>query len=113
MARHIIERGLERELIYCDNSAPQHIAQLVSLGVNAMPCDGKTGLINFAVEKMNRQTFYVTARSKNIVSELLGYVWDTDSKGKPTGKPIKIGDDAMNAIQYFEATEGKYSGNYR
>jgi len=113
MARHILERGLENETAYCDNSAPQLISELQDEGINAHPCDGKTGLINFAVEKMNKETFYVTARSKNIISELLGYVWDTDSKGKPTGKPIKICDDAMNAIQYFEATEGKYSGNYR
>lgn len=113
MAQDIKARGLENETAYFDNSAPQLISELVDEGINAHPCDGKTGLINFAVEKMNQETFYVTKRSVNIIAELHGYVWDTDSKGKPTGKPIKVGDDAMNAIQYFEATEGKYSGNYR
>jgi len=113
MARHIKEQGLQNEVAYCDNSAPQLISELRDSGVNAVKCYGKTGLINFAVEKMNRDVFYVTKRSKNIISELHGYVWGKDSKGNPTGKPIDLGDDAMNAIQYFEGTEGRYSGAYR
>ena len=113
MAEDILMAGMDKEIYYCDNSAPQLISELRDNGINAHPCDGKTGLINFSVDKMNEQVFYVTQRSVNIINELYGYVWGEDSKGVPTGKPIKIGDDAMNAIQYFEGTEGKYDGTYR
>lgn len=112
MAEDIHKRGLEDEVAYCDNAAPQLIQELVDYGVNACACYGKTGLINYAVEKMNKQRFYITARSVNLKNELLGYVWATDSKGKPTGKPIKINDHGMNAIQYYEASESKYDGTY-
>ncbi len=112
MAKDIKERGTEDEVHYCDNSAPQLIARLQDLGINAIPCEDKTGLINFAVEKMNSEVFYVTARSVNLIRELQGYIWAKDSKGRPTGKPIKIKDDGMNSIQYFEGSEGKYDGTY-
>jgi len=113
MARHIVEQGLQNAIAYCDNSAPQLINELQTNGVNATACYGKTGLINYAVEKMNKDLFYITKRSVNIIQENRGYVWGKDSKGNPTGKPIDINDDAMNAIQYFEGSEGKYSGSYR
>jgi len=113
MAKDIIEQELDNEIFYCDNSSPQLISELRDAGINAHPCDGKTGLINFSVDKMSKDTFYVTQRSKDVIEELYSYIWGVDSKGVPTGKPNKIGDDAMNAIQYFEGTEGKYDGSYR
>jgi len=89
------------------------INELQALGINATACDGKTGLINMAIDKQQRQTFYITERSVNIIKEIRSYKWDEVSSGAPTGKPVKIGDDAMNAMQYFEGSEGKYSGVYR
>jgi phage terminase large subunit len=112
MGQAILDRGLERENWYCDNAAPELIDKLSDMGIDASPCSGKTGLINLAIDKMSQDTFYVTARSKNIISELYKYEWDERRDGTVTGKPVKVGDDAMNAIQYFEGTEGKYGGNY-
>lgn len=112
MANDIKERGTQDEVHYCDNSAPQLIQELRDNGINAIPCEDKTGLINFSVDKMNKEPFYITKRSVNLIREAQGYVWAKDSKGRPTGKPIKINDDGMNAIQYFEGSEGLYDGTY-
>ena len=112
MAKSIIDRSLQNENWYCDNAAPELINKLQDEGINAEPCDGKTGLINFAVDKMSQQTFYITKRSVNLISEINKYTWDVKRDGSATGKPIKIYDDGMNAIQYFEGTEGKYPGIY-
>lgn len=113
MAESIIERGLERENWYCDNAAPELINTLVDLGVNASKCSGKTGLINFAIDKMSQDRFYVTRRSKDIISELYKYEWEEKRDGSQTGKPTKKNDHAMNSIQYFEGTEGQFDGSYR
>jgi phage terminase large subunit len=113
MAESIKLANLQREVWYCDNAQPQMIYELYELGIDAVACDGKTGLINAAIDKMQRETFYITERSLNIINEIRAYKWDEVRSGAPTGKPVKIGDDAMNAIQYFEGTEGKYTGKYR
>ena len=106
MANSIIDADLAGENWYCDNAAPELISKLEDMGVNASPCIGKTGLINAAIDKQQRDKFYVTARSVNMIQELRAYKWAGE-------KPIKIGDDAMNAAQYFEGSEGKYAGKYR
>lgn len=113
LAEIVIANEFDTAIAYADNAEPKSIAEIRKMGVNIHPCDGKTDLINYAVKILNNDTFYVTKRSTNIVNELLGYVWDTDSKGIHTGKPKKKDDHAMNAICYFVATEGKYDGSYR
>jgi len=113
MAESIISRDLQRENWYCDNAAPELINMLVDEGINATKCDGKTGLIAFAIDKMSQDTFYVTRRSKNLISELYKYEWQEKRDGSATGMPVKKNDHAINAVQYFEGTEGKYDGNYR
>lgn len=113
MAEMVIANNFESALAYADSAEPKSIAEIRRLGVNIHPCDNKHDLINFAVKVLNQDTFYVTKRSVETIDELLGYVWDKDSKGVPTGKPKKHNDHAMNALCYFVATEGKYAGVYR
>lgn len=113
LAEMIIVAGLENEIHYADNAEPKSIAEIRKMGVNIHPCDNKKDLINYAVKLMNQQKFYVTKDSTDVIQELYSYIWDTDSKGTPTGKPRKKDDHAMNAIQYAVATVGKYDGTYR
>lgn len=106
MGQSIIDADLSGEIWYCDNAAPELIDKLDDMGINATACIGKTGLINAAIDKQQRDKFYITKRSVNLIKEIRAYKWDGS-------KPIKIGDDGMNAIQYFEGSEGLYSGKYR
>lgn len=113
MAEMIIANGFDNETWFADNAEPKSIARMRKSGVRIHPCDSKTDLINYAVGLINRKPFYITKRSVNTIAEAQGYIWDTDSKGVPTGKPRKKDDHAMNAMCYFVATEGKYDGVYR
>lgn len=113
MGEMIIANEFDRILWYADNAEPKSIAEIRKMGIDIHPCDGKTDLINYAVKILNNKPFYFTKRSVNSIAEAQGYVWDTDSKGVPTGKPRKLNDHAMNAMCYFVATEGKYDGVYR
>lgn len=113
MAEMILVDGSERETWYADSAEPKSIDEIYGYGVNVHKCDDKKDLLNYAIKILNSETFYVTERSVETIQELLGYVWDKDSKGVPTGKPRKKDDHAMNALCYFVATEGKYSGVYR
>lgn len=113
MAEIIIANEMERETYYADSAEPKSIKEIRKEGVRIHPCDGKTDLINHAVQMLNRDTFYVTSQSTETINELHGYIWDMDRKGDPTGKPKKKNDHAMNAMCYFVATEGKYDGTYR
>lgn len=112
MGEMIIEAELDEEVSYCDNAEPKSIDELYSMGVNAHPCADKKDLIKFAIKKMNRRKFFITRRSVETISELRTYVWDKDKAGRPTGKPIKKKDHAMNAIQYLVASYGQYDGDY-
>lgn len=113
MADIITINGFDSELWYADSAEPKSISEIKKMGVNIHPCDGKTDLINYAVKIINSKPFHITKRSINLINEAHGYIWDTDSKGVPTGKPRKKDDHGMNAMCYFVATEGKYDGVYR
>jgi len=63
--------------------------------------------VNYGVQLMNKEKFYVTKDSNDIIQELYGYIWDMDSKGNATGKPQKKNDHAMNAMQYAVGYGGK------
>lgn len=113
LAEVIIANGFDRDTWFADSAEPKSIAEIKKLGVTIHKCDDKADLINYAVKIINSKPFYITKRSTNIIREAQGYIWDVDSKGVPTGKPRKKDDHAMNAMCYFVATDGKYSGVYR
>ena len=108
----IKEEDLHRHIHYADSAEPKSIDQIYKMGVNIHPCDAKVGLINYGIQVLNYDKFFFTKRSINCIEEAQKYIWDTDRHGKPTGKPRKKDDHAMNAIQYLVGTEGKYSGKY-
>lgn len=113
LADMCIAEGFENEVHYADSAEPKSIAEIRDYGVNIHPCDDKRDLVNYGVQLLNYDTFYITRRSVETIAEAQGYIWDKDKNGMPTGKPKKHNDHAMNAICYLVGTEGKYSGTYR
>lgn len=101
------------ELFYADYAEPKSIEEVRRYGFNIHPCESKTDIRPFGIQKLNHKPFYVTESSENLIDELLTLVWDTDSKGVPTGKPRKGNDHGCDAAIYFIGTEGKYDGTYR
>ena len=65
----------------------------------------------FNIEKANKAVFegvnavksfdiHITKRSVNILKEIELYAWKEDKDGNPLDEPIKLNDDAMDAIRY-------------
>ena len=87
---------------YCDYAEPKSIKELKKHGIKAMPCDSKIDVKNFAIKKLNAQTFYVTKKSTNLAHELRHLIWD-----ERTGKPKKTDNDHLtDAVMYAIGSDG-------
>ena len=100
-------------IIYADSAEPKSIYSMRNEGgLNIAPCASKVDIKEYAIDKLQSQTFYVDQDSTNLIDNLRRYVWATDKNGKSTGKPKKDHDHAIDAVIYFIGTDDKYSGEY-
>lgn len=53
---------------------------------------------------MARRTLLINKNCKNLIREILGYVWDDNSKIEKE-KPLKMNDHAVDAMRYFIKTK--------
>ena len=107
-ARSLKAGGYSGQLMYCDSAEPKSIQELRDNGIQAIKCDSKNDIKDFAIRKLNEQLFYVTKRSVNLHNELRHLVWD-----ERTGKPAKSQlDHLMDAIFYAIGSGDKYTGQY-
>ena len=83
--------------IYADSARPDLISDWRDSG--------------FIIDKANKSVFdgintvksfklHVTRNSHNIKKELELYAWKTDKSGKTLDEPVKLNDDAMDALRY-------------
>ena len=89
--------------MYCDNSEPSKIKELVNAGFNAI--GNKKETITYGIEKMQEATLRVTARSLNLIAELRKWKWS--DKDRTT--PIDAFNDCIDGIRYFFV--GKWGAN--
>jgi phage terminase large subunit len=102
--------------VYCDSAEPKSIAELKRLGVNAFPVTKGADSINFGIQIMQEQSYFITKSSTNIIDELRKYSWDKDKRtGSQTNKPIENFNHSIDALRYHEmenlgskANKGKY-----
>ena len=94
--------------IYADSARPDLISEWRVAG--------------FRIEKANKSVFegintvksfniHITRRSVNILKEIELYAWKVDKDGNSLDEPVKLNDDAMDAIRYaltpYIAKKGK------
>lgn len=102
------QAGYKDSIVYCDYAEPKSIEELRRAGIRAIKCESKNDIYEFAIQKLNAKTFYVTKRSENIINELRHWVYD-----EKTLKPKKSNiDHHMNALIYAVGSGEKYSGVY-
>ena len=83
--------------IYADSARPDLISEWRVTG--------------FRIEKANKSVFegintvksfniHITRRSVNVLKEIELYAWKVDKDGNSLDEPVKLNDDAMDAIRY-------------
>lgn len=82
--------------IYCDSARPEIIEQLKRSGFNAR---GSNKNVKEGIDTVKSSQVYIQENSQNVWKEYRTYSWKTDND-KVTDVPIKLNDDAMDAIRY-------------
>ncbi len=81
------------------------------MGLSVYPCKkGKDSVIH-GIEIMQREPFYVTEGSLNMINELRNYIWleeeGINGQKERTNQPIKANDHLMDAMRYLEQSLNK------
>lgn len=88
--------------VYADSAEPKSIEEIRRLKKRILPVKKGNDSINFGIQVMQGQAYYVTERSTNLIKELRSYCWDKDKHGKTLNKPIDDFNHAIDAIRYHE-----------
>jgi len=94
-------KGNINEWTYADSAEPKTIDELYANGIKIKAVHKGADSINFGINTLQQEPFYVTARSVNLIKELRSYMWDTDREGNKVEKPVKENDHAIDAMRYM------------
>lgn len=84
--------------IYADSANPDKIVTIVNAGFRR--CVGAKKDVLAGIDHIKSKKLYVTADSENLIKELGIYSWKTDKNGEPMEMPVKMFDDAIDALRY-------------
>ena len=106
------KRALEH--IYADSAEPKSIQELRNYGHRIFPVTKGRDSIVYGINLINQNEIYVTSRSKNLIRELQGYVWDKDKEGNNIQKPTGLHPDCIDAARYslMMALQNPNKGKY-
>lgn len=85
-----------KKQIFCDSARPDTIEELAQAGFNVMQAD-KSVKDGINAVKAKRLKIY---QSPGLYKEIKAYRWKTDRNGKPVDEPVKVNDDACDALRY-------------
>jgi len=88
------------ENIYADSAEPKSISEIRSYGHKIFPVTKGKDSVIYGINLINQNEIYITSRSKNLIRELQGYVWDKDKEGNNIQKPTGIHPDCIDAARY-------------
>ena len=89
--------GFKKHLIYPDTANPGYNQLLEMAGFRV----GKTNKEVLAgINFIRGYHLRITGDSVNLITEIRDYKWQTDRNGKETDEPVKVFDDAMDAMRY-------------
>ena len=86
--------------IYADSAEPKSIQELRNYGHKVFPVSKGRDSVVYGINLINQNEIYITSRSKNLIRELQGYVWDKDKEGNNLQKPTGLHPDCIDACRY-------------
>ena len=97
IAKHI-ESGV---ICYADSAEPKSIEEIRRYGKTIRGVTKGKDSINYGIQVMQEQTYFITKRSTDLIKELRGYIWDKDKSGNTMNRPVGV-DHALDAFRYHE-----------
>lgn len=89
--------------VYFDSAEPKSIAEIKNYGVRAIGASKGKDSVNYGIQIMQEQEYWVTRRSKNIINELTKYTWKKDKRtNQKLNVPIDDFNHAIDGIRYHE-----------
>ena len=99
----IDEMGFSQEQIIADCASPKDIAELRNeYGMYRIrPCrKGKDSIMN-GIKLIQDYHIYIHPRCTNFINEISGYVWEKNTKGEFTGRPVDKNNHLLDATRYM------------
>lgn len=93
--------------IIVDSAVPELIKELRRSGFNAFAAEKGPDSVYKGILLVKQFNLFITKDSPNLMRELQGYIWKGDREGNLLDEPVKIDDDACDAMRYPVQTYGK------
>lgn len=102
IASIIKERNPYNFIVVADSADPKSIDEIKFTGVNITGAEKGPDSVNFGIDLMQQDEFYVTKDSVNMIKELRSYMWDKDKRtGKVLNTPVDAFNHLMDAARYI------------
>ena len=88
---------IKNKKIFADSARPDLINEWKNNGYNI---DKANKSVFAGINTVKSFNIFVTSRSTNIIRELNLYSWKDDRDGNTLDEPIKLNDDALDALRY-------------
>jgi phage terminase large subunit len=82
------------------------------MGMDVVKVNKANGSVNFSIEKINENRFFITSSSKNGIKELESYIWAKDVNGMPLNSPEKKLNHFVDGMRYTELGIAPIETNY-
>lgn len=102
IANILKQNGFDKKTkIIADSAEPKSIAEINEYGFNIKGAEKGKDSINFGIEVLQQDDFFITSRSTNAIKELRKYAWDKDKSGNVLNAPIDSFNHFIDAMRYI------------
>lgn len=92
------------DLIYADGSRPDTIEAMARAGYNVQAADRRQGSVYAGIQFVKQHRLVFTERSERSRTQCMDYRWKKHRDGRVLDEPVKLNDDAPDAIRYAAYT---------
>lgn len=102
IAAQLKQHGVRRtDFVIADCAEPKSIAEINDYGFHILPADKGPDSVNFGIDVLQQDEFYVTKQSVNMIRELRRYCWAKDKTGKTLNVPVDADNHTIDPMRYL------------
>lgn len=90
-----------KDFVVADSAEPKSIDEINAYGFHVVKAVKGRDSVNFGIDILQDDDFYVTQRSTNLIMELRSYMWDRDKTGKTLNKPVDAFNHCIDPMRYL------------